>query len=289
MRLLAFLAVILAGCAAPPEGLVASTAAYQEHRVMVPVEGGRIFTRLCLPASGATQALVLINHGSPPRAEQRPGMSPAACNSEAVRWFLARGHAVGLPMRRGYGASGGAWAEAYGRCDSPDFRAAGLETAADIQAALTTLAARPDVAPGPALIIGQSAGGWGVLALAAGNPAGVGAYVNMAGGRGGWRDNTPRNNCSPSALVRAAGEFGATSRGPMLWVYTENDSFFGPALAGRMHAAFTEAGGQARMERLGPWGRDGHNMFFGNNGSQSWGPLVADFLAGVSGVDRPSR
>jgi hypothetical protein len=69
----------------------------------------------------------------------------------------------------------------------------------------------------------------------------------------------------------------------MLWIYTENDTFFGPALAGRMHAAFTGAGGEARLERLGSWGRDGHNLFFGNHGSLIWGPLVADFLAGVRG------
>lgn len=64
----------------------------------------------------------------------------------------------------------------------------------------------------------------------------------------------------------------------MLWIYTENDSFFDPALAARMHAAFTAGGGQAQMERLGPWGRDGHNLFFGNNGSLTWGPLVERFL-----------
>lgn len=288
MRALLALLLLLTGCVPKDEGPVASGDAV-EYRLRVPVAGSSILSRLCLPPSGATRPLVLINHGSPPRAERRPGMSPAACNAEAVRWFLARGHAVGLPMRRGYGASGGVWAEAYGRCDSPDFRTAGLESAADIEAVLTMLSARPDVAPGPAIIIGQSAGGWGVLALAAGNPAGVGAYVNMAGGRGGWRDNTPRNNCSPGALVRVAGEFGATSRGRMRWVYTENDSFFAPDLAGRMHAAFTAAGGEARMERMPAWGRDGHNMFFGNNGSLSWGPVVADFLASVSGGAAAAR
>jgi len=282
MRLLAWLAVLLAGCAAPSDGLVASTAAYQEHRVMVPVEGGRIFTRLCLPAAGATDALVLINHGTPARAELRAGVTPAACSSEAVRWFLARGHAVGLPLRRGYGETGGTYMEGN-VCGRSDYVRSGRESARDIAAALSWLLARPDVPRRPAIVIGQSTGGLATVAFAATNPADVAALVNMAGGRGGWYQNTPHMNCEPDLLVEAMGQFGRMARLPMLWVYTENDTFFGPALAGRMHAAFTEAGGEARLERLGSWGRDGHNLFFSNHGSLIWGPLVADFLAGVRG------
>jgi hypothetical protein len=56
-----------------------------------------------------------------------------------------------------------------------------------------------------------------------------------------------------------------------------------------MHAAFTDGGGQAQMERLASWGRDGHNMFFGNNGSLTWGPVVVDFLDGVGGGEARQR
>jgi pimeloyl-ACP methyl ester carboxylesterase len=270
------LLLALAGCAATPEGLVASTAAYQEHRVMVPIDGGRIFTRLCLPAGGATQPLVLINHGSPVSAEQRANQRVAACSSEAVRWFLARGHAVGLPLRRGYGENGGPFIEGN-VCSRTDYVRSGRESARDLTAALAVLGARADVPPGPALVVGQSAGGWATVALAAENPAGVRALISMAGGRGG-RGGPPGDICEPGLLVHAAGIFGRTARLPMLWVYAANDSFFDPPLAQRLHAAFTEAGGQARMEKLGPWGRDGHNLFFGNNGSLTWGPLIEDFL-----------
>ncbi len=279
MRALSLLLLIaVTACAQAPAGPVANTDRYQEHRVLVPVAGTQIFTRLCLPPQGATAALVLINHGSPASADRRPAVTPAACGAEAVQWFLARGHAVGLPLRRGYGENGGRWAESYGRCDTPDFRAGGLETARDIEATLEILAARPDVPRGPAIIVGQSAGGWGAMALASRNPPGVQAYVNMAGGRGGWRNGQANNNCSPAALVRAAGEFGATARASMLWVYTANDSFFDPDLAARMHTAFTAAGGQARLLALGPYGRDGHSLFFSGGGAATWGPLVTEFL-----------
>jgi len=277
IRLLPLL-LVLAACVPQPEP---ASAPQDPTLLRVPVtqaDGSvvQIVTRLCLPEGGARRPLVLINHGSPAQASQRPTMSPTGCGHEAVRFFTARGHAVGLPLRRGYGASGGGWAEAFGSCNNADFVSAGLESARDMRAAIGALTARADVPRGPVLVVGQSAGGWGAMALASQDPPEVGGYVNMAGGRGGWRDNTPNFNCSPDRLVDAAGRFGATARQPMLWLYTANDSFFAPALAARMHQAFTAAGGQARMVALGPQGRDGHSLFFAAGGSQVWGPLVTE-------------
>lgn len=268
------LLLVLAGCV-PQQPPNAAQVDQSEHRLQVPGLG---FTRLCLPRDGATRPLVLINHGSPTSAAQRQTMNVAACGAEAVRFFTDRGHAVGLPLRRGYGVNGGVWAEAYGPCDHADFASAGREGANDIEAAWRFLAARPDVPPGPVTVVGQSAGGWAALALAARNPPGLGHVVNMAGGRGGWRNGQANANCSPSALVRAAGEYGATARVPTLWIYTANDSFFDPALAGRMHEAFTAAGGRARLAALGPFRQDGHSLFFGMGGSLIWGPLVEEFV-----------
>ena len=273
MRRLACLLLSLAACV-PQEPPPATRADHAEHRLQVPGVG---FTRLCLPRDGATRPLVLINHGSP-GAAQRAGLNVASCDSEAVRFFTGRGHPVGLPLRRGYGVNGGARAEAYGPCEQADFARAGREGANDIEAAWRFLAARPDVPAGPVTIVGQSAGGWAALALAARNPPGLGRVVNMAGGRGGRRDGQANNNCSPDELVRAAGEFGATARVPTLWIYTANDSFFDPMLAGRMHRAFTTAGGQARLAAVGPFRQDGHTLFFGTGGSLVWGPMVEEFV-----------
>lgn len=274
MRALLAALLLLAGCVALGEAPVATDADYVEHRLQVPGVG---FARLCLPRGGATQPLVLINHGSP-SAAQRPSQSVASCWSDAVRFFTSRGHAVGLPLRRGYGVNGGIWAEAFGPCDSPDYVRAGREGARDIEAAWRFLAARPDVPAGPVTIVGQSAGGWAALALAASNPPGLGRVINMAGGRGGRRNDQPNSNCSPDRLVQAAGTFGTTARTPMLWVYTANDSYFDPGLAARMHYAFTAAGGQARLVALGPFRQDGHSLFFGTGGASIWGPVVEDFL-----------
>ena len=267
------LLMLLAACTpesgARPDGEMLAVPVTQADGSVVNIQA-----RLCLPEGGARRALVLINHGSPANAARRPAMTATSCGAEAVRFFLARGHAVGIPLRRGYGGSGGNWAETYGRCDNADYHRAGLEGARDIRAAMTALAGRPDVPAGPVLVVGQSAGGWAGMALASQNPPGVAGYVNMAGGRGGHLNNIPNLNCAADRLVQAAGRFGATARAPMLWVYTANDSFFAPELARRMHAAFTAAGGQARFVAGAPFGTDGHGLFFGQGGSAIWGPLV---------------
>jgi pimeloyl-ACP methyl ester carboxylesterase len=259
------------------------------HRVPVPEEGGGpaplVEMRLCRPPGAAEAApLAVLNHGSPPNAAARPGMRPAACEAEPVRWFLARGYAVALPLRRGYGASGGAWAEGFGRCGSPDFGSAGRETARDIAAALAYARALPEVrADTGALVVGHSAGGWGAVALAGQHPQGVAAVVSLAGGRGGWAGGTPGANCRPDLLVAEAGRLGAAAAArrapPMLWVYAANDSFFGPRLAAALHAAFTAKGGAASLVDLPAFGRDGHGLFFARDGSAVWGPVLEGWLA----------
>ena len=101
----------------------------------------------------------------------------------------------------------------------------------------------------------------------------------MAGGRGGRVDNLPNNNCRADVLTTSAGRFGQTARVPSLWVYTANDSFFGPSLAGAMHQNYVQAGGAADFRALPAFGQDGHGLFTAAGGPQIWGPLVEAFLA----------
>src|SRR5258706_2200599 len=44
----------------------------------------------------------------------------------------------------------------------------------------------------------------------------------------------------------------------MLWIYIENDTFFGPSLSNRMHEAFTAEGGKAEYRLMPPFGNEGH-------------------------------
>ena len=80
---------------------------------------------------------------------------------------------------------------------------------------------------------------------------GVKAVVVFAGGRGGRVDGKPNNNCAPDRLVATTAEFGQTARVPMLWIYTRNDTFFGPELSTRMHEAFVRRRRQCRIPPAG--------------------------------------
>lgn len=253
----------------------------QEQIVKLPGPGGStLVANVMRPAGNARHPLVVINHGSPVDSSQRAKMAPPRY-SALSSWFLARGYVVALPLRRGYGETGGAWAENYGKCDNADYLGAGLQGAADIRATIDFIRSQPFVAPDRTIVVGQSAGGWATVALSSLNPPGVPGMINFAGGRGGHQKlpGGGTGNCAPEALVQAAARYGATARVPVLWVYTENDSFFEPSLAKRMVAAYDAAGGKATYRPVGAFSRDGHNLASSNDGTPVWSPLVENFLA----------
>jgi dienelactone hydrolase len=254
----------------------------QMYSVAVADSAGRVTqipVRVCRPAGTAPARLVVVNHGSPANPAERPSMQPGRCGQEAAQWFLSRGYVVAFPLRRGYGPSGGEWAENYGRCDQADYFHAGLETARDIDAAVNALTSLPFVSPNEVVVVGQSAGGWGTIAYDALPHPKVAAFVVMAGGRGGHMHEQPNQNCHPDRLAEAAARYGATATTPMLWVYAGNDTFFGPAIARALYQSFTDRGGRAEFETPSSFDGDGHRLFFGAGGSTIWGPMVERYLS----------
>ena len=248
----------------------------EDLRISVPGTGQSLAGRLCRPAGQGPATLVVIAHGSPPDAASRPGMALHDCGDEAAQWFLTRGYAVAFALRRGYGATGGAWAENYGACGRPDFVRAGLETARDIDATVAAVIALPGVRPTGAVVVGQSAGGWGTLAYASRAHRRVAALVAIAPGRGGHEGGQANSNCAPEALAAAAGRFGRTARTPILWIDGTADTYFDPALSQALYQAFASAGGRAQFVQ--PAGA-GHGLFFSSGGSATWGPLIEAYLA----------
>jgi dienelactone hydrolase len=243
-----------------------------------------LYTRVCRPQTEDRARVVLINHGSPPDPSARATMQPSNCASETVAWFLRHGFVVVLGMRRGYGATRGAWAEGFGNCSADGYARAGLESARDVAALVAYATALPFARADGVVVVGHSAGGWATDAYDSQPHPQVVAMVSMAGGRGGHYKMQANNNCQLGELIRAAGVYGRTATTPMLWVYAENDSFFSPAMASAMYKAFTEAGGKAELIQTGAFGSDGHSLFTGRNGSPIWGPMIERYLAerGVS-------
>jgi dienelactone hydrolase len=201
--------------------------------------------------------------------------------------FARRGWASVVLLRRGYGTSGGNWAEQYGTCDDPDYVAAGSEAALDLQDAIAFLAQRPDMDADRIISVGWSAGGFATVALSAEMVPGLRAAISLAGGRGSL---FPGEVCKEDRLIQAFRVFGMHSRVPMLWIYAQNDSFFSPDLARRFFQAFTASGGKAKLIEAPTFGNDGHGLFSAS-AIPIWLPLVDVFLKneGLDVGDKSSK
>ncbi|HXP02874.1 MAG TPA: alpha/beta fold hydrolase [Stellaceae bacterium] len=248
---------------------------------MIDTTGGQrlLYAQLCRPPGEAPARVVVYAHGTPAQVQDRANVHPPSCDNEAFRWFLTRGYAVISSVRRGYGATGGTYAENQGSCDNADFVNPGLEAARDVAATVDYAATLPFLRPQGMVVVGLSSGGLAAIAYDSIAHPRVTALINMSGGRGGHHNNQPNSNCNPDGLAVAAGRFGASASTPMLWVYTANNSFFNPQIAAAMYAAFTRAGGRADFEALPPFGTDGHDLLVLSGGSVIWGPLVERYLA----------
>lgn len=238
----------------------------------------RLAGLVCRPATDAPAPIVVINHGSPPSASRRPDETVASCDDEAPTWFLDRGYVVVQVLRRGYGATGGRWAESYGGCGVADYYDAGLETARDIAATVRVARTLPFARSTGAVVVGQSAGAWGVLAYSSQRHPEVAAMIAFAPGRGGHHDGEPDANCHPEHLAEAAGRYGAASRAGVLWFNAANDTYFDPSLVSAMQQSFVESGGILTAAHVGPFDDEGHKLFFGDGGSTVWAPIVAAYL-----------
>jgi dienelactone hydrolase len=245
-----------------------------------------MFAYLVRPVGDGPFPLVIMNHGVSMSPTGR-SFFPLVEFRDAAKWFARQGYLVVAPVGTGYGAAAidlpehglyGPFFSKVGKCSNPNFRAPGLAVAHVDLWIIDYMIAEKRIVPKDVIVVGQSAGGWAAIALSSLNPPQVKAIITFAAGRGGRVDNKPNNNCAPDKLVEAAGEFGRTSRVPMLWIYIENDTFFGPALSKRMHEAFTAAGGRAEYHVVPPFGSDGHFFVGSPDAIPIWSPLVTKFL-----------
>jgi dienelactone hydrolase len=185
-------AVATAPGPAGPEG-----ADWRRQLWMVPSSEAGLPMRATLyrPAGPGPFPLAVVNHGSEQDAARRARM-PMPEFKSVTEWLLRRGYAVILPQRPGHGETGGRYQEDQGGCSAAKYERAANATADSIVAAVDFMAKQPFVKPDGAIVVGNSAGGWGAIALASRNPTGVAAVINFAGGRGGRNFNRPENNCS---------------------------------------------------------------------------------------------
>jgi dienelactone hydrolase len=256
---------------------VAQAGSVHEQWLTVTLDGRRmnLAARVFQPSGNGPFPLVVIHHGTPVSMDD--ARSTKLGFSRGARWFMSQGYEVVVALRPGFGASDGPYMEPSGSCRDRDYVRDGRETAAVEAAIVESAAALPGVDPHRIVVVGQSAGGFGAIALADKPPPGVVGVISFAGGRGG---DAHEHICSGEArLVEATATFGKANRVPQLWLFAANDHFFAPPVAHAMAQAY-QAGSTppVRFVDLPPFGEDGHKTFAQADPSV-WAPAVSSFLA----------
>jgi dienelactone hydrolase len=256
----------------------------RDLRLPIQIKGHRydLEARMFGPVGEGPFPLIVINHGTPVSIRDAPyeklGFASAAL------WFASRGYVVVVAMRPGFGSSDGPYLETSGPCSDRNYVHDGQMTA-DVEAAIVEAASTlPSVDPKRVVVVGQSAGGFGVLALADAPPAGVLGVISFAGGRGG---DDHEHICSGiKRLVDAASVFGKTDRLPELWLFAVNDHFFPPQVGHAMFEAY-QAGSEKKLTfvDLPSFDGDGHRTF-GSGDPSIWAAPVSDFLQEIGAAPR---
>lgn len=276
---LLFPAVLLSQVvAAPMRGLYQQPASpqflLQPLRIPMPAANpDGLEALLVRPDEPGRHPLAVMTHGKPFTAAERAAMTPQRMLPLAME-FARRGWITVIVMRRGYGTSGGRYAEDNWSCINPNYMGPARESARDLRAAISYLSTLPEVDPQRILAIGPSGGGLAVTALTADPPPGLVAAISFAGGSG---HTAPDTVCEPANLLSTFWLLGKKSRVPMLWVYAGNDHFFKADLAETLYQEFTQAGGKATFISAPPFGDEGHFLFT-VSGIPVWTQYVDDFL-----------
>jgi dienelactone hydrolase len=240
-----------------PQGSEAEPNRLQQWLVPSPDPDTAAHAVLFRPPGDGPFRLAVIAHASVQNVLLRAQM-PQPEYRALASWLVARGFAVLVPERPGHGKTGGKYLEDQRGCDEADYSHAGHATAEEISAALNYLREQSFVRPDGAVVVGHSAGGWGALALAAGDPAAVAAIVVFAAGRGGHANDFPNRVCAPHTLMASAAEFGHGARIPVTWLVAANDTYFSPDLSRKLAEAFRRDGARADFHVLAASGSEGH-------------------------------
>ncbi|KAB0685195.1 alpha/beta hydrolase family protein [Burkholderia territorii] len=257
----------------------------------VPVDEGMhsrdIVATTYMPAGPGPFPLIVLSHGSPPDPRDRWKVGRYRKLAQ-IRTFIRLGFAVVVPIRRGYGATGGAYEEDAGSCQHPDYTTAGKHAAHDVLAAVKYAQTLPQVDRKHVVLVGQSAGGFASLAAASYAPEGLVAVVNFSGGRGGNPSKHPGMPCGAQQMTDTIAHFAATIRVPVLWHYVQNDQFFAPEVVAEWYAAFRAAGGQGQLIIEPPFRANGHGMFAVASAIPIWLPHFEQFVMPLASKNRPT-
>ncbi|MEQ1650461.1 MAG: hypothetical protein ABL898_17925 [Hyphomicrobiaceae bacterium] len=264
--------------------------AWRETLVTLPITvglfgGGRHATEFQLtyfrPEGNGPFPIAIVHHG---RGPDRTYPSRMRTNP-LVTFLLRRGFAVMVPTRVGFGGLGQRVdpERGIGRCDDGGLRLQIDAVDAHTLAVLEFSRSQSWVDPSRVLLAGVSVGGYASVAVAGRGRAGVIGVINFSGGSGGNPKTSPGKPCNPERIGRALAEAGKGERVPNLWIYAENDKYWGAQYPRDWHKLFVGAGGAGDFVRL-PTLDDGHNTI--GLGFAHWRKPVEQFLSRF-GVQAP--
>ena len=244
--------------------------------VKIPQKGALGFTWkltavVYMPPGKGPFPVMIMNHG---KDSGPSGLQPDAAHPVPAAVFLARGYAVVEPTRAGFGTSSGAYSES----NTMSFQ--GKQAADSIQAAVEWVQKQPEFDPNRIVLIGQSYGGLGVIAIGQRNLPGIKAIIDFAGGmryaeaRGSeGSDNGPN--------IQAYKDYGVGSYAPTLLMFADNDSYWGEVskVPTQMFNAYHQGNPDSELYDEGiADGFDGHLMGVVQKGVKNWRPKVMTFL-----------
>lgn len=292
MNILAAAFVVLGlGTSASVAAQEAKGSAPEPNYVNIPAKGAGLFggsldmvTEVFKPAGAGPFPILVYAHGRDGTQQERSAMREVIPR-DYLQYWLAKGFAVIAPMRPGYGKTGGTdreipghkWDNFGGCSGSPNVEGVATSAGSALLASIEWARQQSWANASVVLLSGNSVGGLTVVALGATNPAGVVGYINFVGGVAGNPTRSPGKSCDPDRVREAFRAYGKSTKIPNLWLYAENDLYWGPDVPKAWHAAFAAGGSPSTFAMTPPVPRaDGHDLIFG--GPSLWSVHTDTFL-----------
>jgi pimeloyl-ACP methyl ester carboxylesterase len=217
---------------------------------------------------------LMIHHGRPDNPARFAVMGQQKYPANA-NYFVAQGFVVLIPTRIGYGLTGGPDVEYAGECGSKNYLRGVAPIVSETQQILAYAEKLNYVDASKGIVIGESYGGIGAIALASSEIKSVSGVINISGGDGGSLQHLDKP-CSPDQLSKAFAQYGKTNHLPSLWMYSLNDRYWGVEYPKQWFAAFKQAGGKAEYVSLPADKNNGHYIFTRN--AEAWHPAFEAFI-----------
>jgi pimeloyl-ACP methyl ester carboxylesterase len=263
----------------------------QPHIFNLPLKGAGVFgsdinivTHFYKPEGNGPFPVVIFSHGRSSEVSDRKNLKYPVLVGHANFW-LRKGFAVIASVRPGYGQSQGIDREDLGvrwrngQCIfEPDYASladvAGKAVFANLDWAREQAWANKE----KFILVGVSVGGLATAGVASKSPPGVVGYINFSGGGGGSPTQSPGRSCRPELLAKVFEQFGKTTRVPSLWLYAENDLFWGAEAPKEWHRLFAAGGSKTVfiMTPPVPDTDDGHKLLA--LGGRLWSPHANTFV-----------